>query len=217
MMGPLLYKKVKVNEAYKKKFLAGAIQEGSNFSAPSIEVEKVQKNNEYQGSDNSILYSPPGDKKRGKKLTPKEFTEKFYGMVKDATKGTGLHPEAVMAQMATESSWAGSSLSANHHAYFGIKAHGYKNSVSYMSDEVINGVRKPKKSNFRAYNSVKESVDDYVKFLKTNSRYKGVFNLSTPEAQIDAIGKSGYATGPKYTELLKKVMRSIEKHIPKGG
>ena len=44
------------------------------------------------------------------KLTKKEFYDKYYPIVEDSVKGTGLFPETVIAQMAIESGWGGSGL-----------------------------------------------------------------------------------------------------------
>jgi flagellum-specific peptidoglycan hydrolase FlgJ len=49
-----------------------------------------------------------------------------------------------------------------------------------------------------------------VKFLKENARYRnaGVFDAKSPEEQIKAIKKAGYATSPTYAEFVTSIMRA---------
>ena len=75
------------------------------------------------------------------KLSKKEFYEKYYPAVVKATKGTGLHPEAVIAQMAIETGWGGSGLSSKHNNFFGIKSHGKEGGVTMTTEEERDGKR----------------------------------------------------------------------------
>jgi flagellum-specific peptidoglycan hydrolase FlgJ len=81
--------------------------------------------------------------------------------------------------------------------------------------EVIDGKSVTINSNFRVYDSFKESADDYIRFLKTNPRYKdsGVFNAKTYQEQIEAIKKGGYATGTNYVNSVLGIVRGITKDI----
>jgi flagellum-specific peptidoglycan hydrolase FlgJ len=81
--------------------------------------------------------------------------------------------------------------------------------------EVIDGKSVTINSNFRVYDSFKESADDYIRFLKTNPRYKdsGVFNAKNYQEQIEAIKKGGYATGTNYVNSVLGIIRGITKDI----
>jgi flagellum-specific peptidoglycan hydrolase FlgJ len=81
--------------------------------------------------------------------------------------------------------------------------------------EVIDGKSVTINSNFRVYDSFKESADDYIRFLKTNPRYKdsGVFNAKNYQEQIEAIKKGGYATGTNYVNSVLGIVRGITKDI----
>jgi len=139
------------------------------------------------------------------KLTKDEFYKKYYPMVADSVKGTGLFPEMVIAQMAVESGWGGSGLTTKHNNFFGIKGEG----VVMASDEEIDGKRESKNSSFRTYNSPEDSIKDYIKVLKTQGggeTYKKVFEAKTPEAQAEAMGQSPYATGSGYGSSIKSTI-----------
>ena len=131
------------------------------------------------------------------KLSKEEFYSKYYPIVKDSVEGTGLFPETVIAQMAIETGWGASAPNNN---FFGLKSHGKSGGEDLGTTEEVNGVKKSTTSNFRTYNSVEDSIKDYVNFVKSNSRYEkaGVFNAKTPQEQAKAFGKSGYATGSNY-------------------
>jgi len=105
------------------------------------------------------------------KLSKEAFYKKYLPIVRDSVKGTGLHPETVIAQMGIESGWAGSGLTTKHNNFFGIKSHGKSGGVEMNTEEEVGGKRVGQKSNFRTYDSAEDSVKDYVRFLKTNPRW----------------------------------------------
>jgi len=140
------------------------------------------------------------------KLSKEAFYKKYLPIVRDSVKGTGLHPETVIAQMGIESGWAGSGLTTKHNNFFGIKSHGKSGGVEMNTEEEVGGKRVGQKSNFRTYDSAEDSVKDYVRFLKTNPRYKEVFKAKTPEAQADAIQSAGYSTSSTYGKSIKQTI-----------
>jgi len=141
------------------------------------------------------------------KTKQQKFYDKYYSMVADSVKGTGLFPETVIAQMAIESNWGESGLSSKHNNYFGIKGKG----VNMASDEEVGGTKVSKKSDFRTYNSVEDSVKDYINVIKTQGggkTYADVRNAKTPEAQAEALGNSPYATGSKYGNSIQSTIKA---------
>ena len=147
------------------------------------------------------------------KLSKEEFYKTYYPIVADSVKGTGLHPEVVMAQMAVESGWGGSGLTTKHNNFFGIKSHGKSGGVEMNTQEERGGKRVNQKSDFRTYNTPEESVKDYVNFIQTNPRYKKVLAAKTPEEQADALGKSGYSTSSNYGNSLKSTIKANKDKI----
>lgn len=148
-------------------------------------------------------------------LTREEYIKKFYPEVVRATFGTGIFPEVAIMQSALESGNGNSTLAKQYNNHFGIKADAsWKGkSVNLNTREVFSGKSVYIKDRFRVYSSYEDSARDYVKFLKTHSRYTnaGVFKAKTPQEQIDAIKRAGYATDPNYASIIKNMIsRNID-------
>lgn len=132
-----------------------------------------------------------------------------------ATLGSPLFPETLLVQSIVESAnTAGvpgeSSLAKKYNNYFGIKAAGNwtGKSVSLRTGEYFGGVKTTITDAFRVYPSYYASVRDVIKFYKTYSRYNMVLQAEDVEAQLRAIGLSGYATAPNYGATLISVYRA---------
>ena len=154
-------------------------------------------------------------------ITRENFIKKYWVDAVNATKGTGIFPETLLAQAVVESQQAGPdgnyypglSLNARKaNNYFGIKT-----SAQWKGDTIKLPTSKDatKVSVFRKYDSFYDSMKDYVNFLKTNPRYTtaGVFNATDYVTQIISIAKAGYAEGAGYAELVTKVANSVKKYV----
>ena len=65
------------------------------------------------------------------------------------------------------------------------------------------------RTNFRAYGSIEDSVNDFAALLKNSPRYREALAAGdNPQAYIDSIGKSGYATDPDYANKLNQILNS---------
>jgi flagellar protein FlgJ len=145
----------------------------------------------------------------------KSFIENFGAYVHKVTKGTGILPGTLIAQLFLESSSRGivgaSKLSQEANNYFGIKCGPNWDGPRYFIEtrEVINGQSKMITACFRKYGSIKDSIQDYVLFLQENPRYKnaGVFQAKTVKEQAAALKRAGYATAPSYAQLVYDVYR----------
>ena len=95
--------------------------------------------------------------------------------------------------------------------YFGIKCAGGWKGPTFQADtrEVINGKSVIINACFRKYNSVEESILDYIKFLQDNERYKkaGFFQAKTVQDQAKALKKAGYATSETYDTFIFNVYK----------
>lgn len=119
----------------------------------------------------------------------------------------GIAPEITLAQAALETGW-GKSAPGNN--FFGIKSHGKSGGNTLATTEVINGQPVRVNDSFRAYESPGDSVLDYGRFLSENPRYKAMLAASGDlEAQIDALGRSGYATDPNYASKIRSIAYGI--------
>ncbi len=158
--------------------------------------------------------------------TRKDFVKQYSGYITAITAGTGLFAGTVIAQAIIESSskyngqWSvgGSLLSRKANNYFGIKCHtnwtGKKYNIS-SNEYTAAGVKYPKVSCFRVYDSVEDSIKDHLKFLQTNPRYKknGVFNSKNVYEQAQALKRAGYATAPNYASTIVSVYNEIKPYI----
>jgi flagellar protein FlgJ len=146
--------------------------------------------------------------------SPTEFVNRLLPSIKTAAASLGLNPMGLLAQAALETGWgqrlprnADGSSSFN---LFGIKAgEGWAGPKAIAdSMEVSNGVAAPKRTAFRSYGSVEDSVKDFAALLKNSPRYKDALAAGTdPQAYAARIGASGYATDPEYGNKLTEILQ----------
>ena len=112
-------------------------------------------------------------------------------------------PSVCIGQSAHETGWGDSDIMSKANAFFGIKAGGSWTGKVFTADtrEVApNGESYNISANFRAYDSLADSVKDYYDLIVNNARYAaGLSTLDkmlTPYQTIYAIWAGGYATDP---------------------
>lgn len=148
-----------------------------------------------------------------------EFIKKYSPAAISAAKGSAVLPEVILAASAVESNNGNSLLSSKYNNFFGVKADSkYKGrSVIFKTGEEEKGKKYTIKGRFRVYGSAQDSFRDYVKYLKTNPRYKKALQEKKPEGQIKEIAKAGYATAGNYAEILTSVVKKIKITPAKGA
>lgn len=132
-----------------------------------------------------------------------QFIQMMAPHAQAISQATGLDPKLVLAQSALETGYGASAPGNN---YFGIKGQGQVLPTQEAGPNGMVGTR----DSFRTYPDVGASAADYAQFLKTNSRYAPVLQAQGLDAQIDAMGKSGYATDPNYAAKLRQFAQSIQ-------
>ncbi|MBK8345555.1 MAG: LysM peptidoglycan-binding domain-containing protein [Bacteroidetes bacterium] len=103
-----------------------------------------------------------------------------------------------MAQGILESGAGQSELALKSNNHFGIKCHtDWKGEKVYYDDDA-------KDECFRKYEHVEESYRDHSEFLVNKTRYAALFELDITDYKGWAKGlkSAGYATNPKYADLL---------------
>jgi len=163
-----------------------------------------------------------------KPTSRENFVKKYADFVNEITQNTGIFAGTLFAQAILESSgkyktggqWlvGGSKLSQEANNFFGIKAEKNYKGKRY---NIATGENKPSgeyyiiKDDFRKYDSVEDSLKDYINFLQTNPRYTkgGVFKAKNVKEQAEALKKSGYATAPDYANVVNSVYNSVKKFI----
>ena len=147
--------------------------------------------------------------------TPAQFINHVMPSIRRAAATLGVSPEGLLAQAALETGWgrrmprnADGSSSLN---LFGVKAGDEWTGARATADtvEFNNGVATPRRSVFRSYGSIEESVSDFANLLKNSPRYRqAIASGADPQDYIDGIGKSGYATDPDYANKLSQILNS---------
>jgi flagellar protein FlgJ len=147
--------------------------------------------------------------------TPGEFVDQVMPAIRRAATALGINPLGLLAQAALETGWgqrmarnADGSPSLN---IFGIKAGDEWSGARATADtvEFSNGVATQRRTAFRAYGSIEESVSDFANVLKKSPRYRDAIAAGGDvHAYIDRIGKSGYATDPEYANKLNQILNS---------
>jgi hypothetical protein len=140
--------------------------------------------------------------------------QEFINSIKDgAQKGQaqyGILASLKIAQAILESGWGQSGLARKANNLFGIKA--FSNwtgkRVTMQTTEYYNGVKTTVMADFRAYNTLNDSIEDHNKLLM-NTRYKPVRECKDYKSACEKIYECGYATDPDYP---KKLIRLIEEN-----
>jgi LysM repeat protein len=111
-----------------------------------------------------------------------------------------------LAQGIFESNAGRSKLATEANNHFGIKCHkDWKGETFFQDDETKNEC-------FRKYANPNESFRDHSWFLSQRDRYKSLFLLDIKDYKGWAWGLkiAGYATNPKYPDLLIKTIETYE-------
>ena len=151
-----------------------------------------------------------------------EFTHHILPYAETAAKELGVSPLVLVAQAALETGW-GKAITrhkdgSNSYNLFNIKAdkrwdgkHVIKSTLEYN-----NGHAKYEKAAFRAYDSYADSFDDYVDFLRSNSRYRtALHHQGDDQLFIQDLHKAGYATDPNYANKVLDILKrdSLQVHV----
>lgn len=149
-----------------------------------------------------------------------DFVAKLYPHAKKAAAALGTQAEVLIAQSALETGWGQKMVkrsdgdSSNN--LFNIKADSrWKgNKAAVKTLEFEQGVAVQQKANFRVYDDIKQSFDDFVSFISEGSRYKEAIKKATqPNEFIQALQDAGYATDPEYANKVIRVMKLLSSEL----
>lgn len=130
------------------------------------------------------------------------YIKKYKATAVKKMKEHGIPASITLAQGILESGSGKSSLATKANNHFGIKCHrGWAGKTYIMDDDEKNEC-------FRKYKSADQSFEDHSQFLTTRDRYAFLFEYKVTDYKKWAHGlkKAGYATNPKYAQLLIKVI-----------
>lgn len=124
-------------------------------------------------------------------------------------------PSVCVGQSALETGYGSSGLMVKANAFFGIKAGGSWTGKVYRADtwEVADGVSYNTSANFRAYDSLVDSVADYYSLIINASRYSKALstypdNIVSPNDTIYEIWAGGYATDELYVSKVMSIINT---------
>jgi flagellar protein FlgJ len=143
-----------------------------------------------------------------------QFVAQVLPTIRRAAEALGVNPVGMLAQAALETGWgrrmprtADGTPSLN---LFGVKAGGEWNGARAVADTVEfsrDGVASQRRTAFRAYGSIEESVRDFAKLLASSPRYREVLAAGgDAQAYVDGMAGSGYATDPDYGNKLNQTL-----------
>jgi flagellar protein FlgJ len=140
------------------------------------------------------------------------FVAAMSGAARAASQASGVPLKLMLGQAALESGWGTREIRGDDgtpsHNLFGIKAGaGWTGKVvQVLTTEYQDGVARKVVQPFRAYDSYRESFDDYARLISQNQRYQDVMAAPSPEAAALQLQDAGYATDPDYASKLISIM-----------
>jgi len=145
--------------------------------------------------------------------SPDRFISSLYPYAKEVEQQTGIDARLMLAQSALETGWGQHQITqpdgSPSHNLFGIKAQsGWQGAQAEITTtEYRQGVALKERASFRAYDSYKDSFQDYADFLKSNGRYENALEHSNdPKSFALALQNSGYATDPNYANKISRIV-----------
>ncbi len=132
------------------------------------------------------------------KITTEQYIAKYKDIAIREMLASGIPASITLAQGILESQNGNSRLAVKANNHFGIKCHSsWTGKKIYKDDD-------KKHECFRHYKTAEQSFIDHTNFIKNGRRYQFLFEYKTTNYKAWAKGlkKAGYATNPKYPQLL---------------
>jgi flagellar protein FlgJ len=153
---------------------------------------------------------------------PKDFVSALIEPAKSVQEKIGVPFQVIIAQAALETGWGQKIIKdengSSSNNLFNIKADNRWAGDKVTKDtlEFEQGAMIKKSEPFRMYESLSDSVDDYVSFLTDNDRYQEALqNPSNVEHFVHGLQKAGYATDPQYANKIMATLHTVSKLIIK--
>jgi LysM repeat protein len=136
-----------------------------------------------------------------RRFTREEYIETYRDIAIEEMRTNGIPASIKLAQGILESGFGNSTLAVQANNHFGIKCNGWTGRTILQDDDAKNEC-------FRAYNDPIESFRDHSQFLRTRPWYAPLFELDPTDYKAWAHGlrRAGYATNPRYAQLLIRVI-----------
>jgi LysM repeat protein len=145
--------------------------------------------------------------------TKVQYINKYKDIAVEQMRTSGIPASIILGQACLESAYGKSTLTIKGKNHFGIKCHSSWNGAKIYYDDDRAG------ECFRKYKTDEESFIDHSDFLRYNKRYALLFDLKPTDYKSWAHGlkKAGYATNPKYAEMLIKTIEDNQLYLYDRG
>lgn len=152
-----------------------------------------------------MLFSHAGEVE--KQISKKEYVDMWRTIAVQQMIQHKIPASITIAQGILESGSGNSELARKGNNHFGIKCHDWTGATMHIDDD-------KKGECFRVYTNAEESFVDHGKFLTERKRYSNLFTLETSDYKAWAKGlkDAGYATNPKYPDLLIGIIEDLKLH-----
>lgn len=132
------------------------------------------------------------------RITAEEYIDTYKDIAMREMREHKIPASITLAQGLLESGCGNSELAREAKNHFGIKCHKEWTGKTYTMDD------DEKNECFRVYKNAEESFVDHSLFLTGRNRYAALFDLEITDYEGWAKGlkAAGYATNPKYAQLL---------------
>ncbi len=143
---------------------------------------------------------------QAQRMSTEEYIDTYKEMAVIEMIRSGIPASITLAQGILESGSGNSRLAREANNHFGIKCHKEWTGPSIrLDDDAPNEC-------FRKYESPEMSFRDHTDFLRTRERYAFLFELDPTDYKAWARGlkKAGYATNPKYADILIDLIERYE-------
>lgn len=186
----------------------GAPPANSPPSAPTVNAVPPSTASPYDSNSGPSASAAPSGGTTVADAARQRFAATLAPLLQNAAQALGVSPKVLLAQAALESGW-GRSMPGNN--LFGVKADGgwTGGAVAAYTHEISATGKTGQTSNFRAYPSLAAAVQDYVRLIAGNPRYRAALGSGgDPLAYGQALVAGGYATDPNYASKLAAVAAS---------
>ncbi len=141
-----------------------------------------------------------------------EFRRYLMPYAEKAAAKLGVSPELLVSQAALETGW-GKAIATRPDGSSSYNLFNIKADHRWQGDRIVkttleydNGIAKYEKASFRAYHSYADSFNDYVNFLRSNSRYADALQWHGDNQRfIKGLQQAGYATDPNYADKVMDI------------
>jgi flagellar protein FlgJ len=154
---------------------------------------------------------------------PKDFVSALTESAKQVEQQLKVPFAVVIAQAALETGWGQKIIKTEQgnssHNLFNIKADSrwsgdktHKETLEYQEGSMVK-----KREPFRVYQSMADSVKDYIHFLSNNDRYQGALKqVGDVEQFLHKLQSAGYATDPNYANKILGTLKTVKGILDKN-